>query len=135
MLWSQRPHSIGKCATAECQSYSPGLDPVSVTRRPSAGNPDQQDWNPSSNTSIQEQTWNVEVLQARPDLGAHTVLSATELAEMALYGLAAVGFLRRSGRFHHQFFGWLAISAPTRPIVDRSERPAAIVARRVSGRR
>ena len=29
--------------------------------------------------------------------------------------------------------GWLAISAPTRPIVDRSERPAAIVVRRVSG--
>ena len=29
----------------------------------------------------------------------------------AVYVLAAVGFLRRSGRFHDQYFGWLAISA------------------------
>lgn len=48
-------------------------------------------------------------LLARPDLDA--ALPATELGVAALYGLAAVGFLRRSGRFHDQFFGWLAIAA------------------------
>lgn len=49
-------------------------------------------------------------LQARPDPGV-SPLPVTELVVAAVYGLAAAGFLRRSGRFHDQFFGWLAISA------------------------
>jgi signal transduction histidine kinase len=50
-------------------------------------------------------------LPARPGVDADAVLPATELAVAALYVLAAVGFVRRSGRFHDRFFGWLAISA------------------------
>jgi signal transduction histidine kinase len=46
-----------------------------------------------------------------PDLHADAVLSALEVAVAAIYGLAAVGFLRRCGRFHDEFFGWLAVAA------------------------
>jgi len=42
---------------------------------------------------------------------ADAVLSALEAAVAATYGLAAVGFLRRSERIHDEFFGWLAIAA------------------------
>ena len=48
---------------------------------------------------------------AQPDPDAYTALPATELVVAATYGMAAAGFLRRSGRFHDQFFGWLAVSA------------------------
>jgi signal transduction histidine kinase len=47
----------------------------------------------------------------RPDLDIAAVLPAVEVAVAAIYGLAATGFLRRSGRFHDEYFGWLAVSA------------------------
>jgi signal transduction histidine kinase len=47
----------------------------------------------------------------RPDLDIPAILSVTEVAVAAIYGLAAAGFLRRSGRFHDEYFGWLAVSA------------------------
>ncbi len=50
-------------------------------------------------------------LPVGPDLHADAVLPALEVTLAAIYGLAAVGFLRRSDRFHDQFFGWLAIAA------------------------
>jgi len=50
-------------------------------------------------------------LLARPDLRADAVLPAVEVTVAAIYGLAAVGFLRRSERSHDEFFGWLAIAA------------------------
>lgn len=46
-----------------------------------------------------------------PDLHADAVLSAVEVGVAATYGLAAVGFLRRSERFRDEFFGWLGIAA------------------------
>jgi len=48
---------------------------------------------------------------AGPDLRADVVLPALEITVAAIYGLAAAGFLRRSGRFRDEFFGWLAIAA------------------------
>jgi signal transduction histidine kinase len=50
-------------------------------------------------------------LPVGPDLHADAVLPALELMVAAVYGLAAVGFLRRSERFHDEFYGWLAIAA------------------------
>src|SRR5215472_2868634 len=47
----------------------------------------------------------------RPDLYAQPTVPALHLFIMILYGLAAVGFLRRSERFGDEFFGWLAIAA------------------------
>jgi signal transduction histidine kinase len=46
-----------------------------------------------------------------PDLHADAVLSAVQVAVAAMYGLAAAGFLRRTGRFHDEFPDWLAIAA------------------------
>jgi signal transduction histidine kinase len=46
-----------------------------------------------------------------PDPYAGTVLPALEVTVAAIYGLAAVGFLRRSERFDDEFSGWLAIAA------------------------
>jgi signal transduction histidine kinase len=39
------------------------------------------------------------------------VLLALDVAVAAAYGLAALGFHRRSERLHDEFFGWLAIAA------------------------
>jgi signal transduction histidine kinase len=50
-------------------------------------------------------------LLAGPDLRSDAVLPALEVTVAAIYGLAAAGFLRRSERFHDEFFGWLAIAA------------------------
>ncbi len=48
---------------------------------------------------------------AQPALRSHPALFAFELLVASLYGLAAVGFLRRSRRFADEFFEWLAIAA------------------------
>jgi signal transduction histidine kinase len=48
---------------------------------------------------------------AQPAIHAHPALFVFELLVAVLYGLAAVGFLRRSRRFGDEFFGWLAIAA------------------------
>ena len=48
---------------------------------------------------------------ARPDLHAHPALLAMQLVMAVLYGLAAAGFLRRSGRYGDEFLGWLAVAA------------------------
>ncbi len=50
-------------------------------------------------------------LAAGPDLHSGAALPALEITAAAFYGLAAAGFLRRSERFHDEFYGWLAISA------------------------
>jgi signal transduction histidine kinase len=50
-------------------------------------------------------------LPVGPDLHADAVLPALEVTVAAIYGLAALGFLRRSERFHDEFFGWLAVAA------------------------
>jgi signal transduction histidine kinase len=47
---------------------------------------------------------------ARPDLHPHLAQLALQLAVAALYGMATVGFLRRSRRLGDEFFGWLAIA-------------------------
>ncbi len=47
----------------------------------------------------------------RPDLNHHVTMAAAEIALAAIYGVAAVGFLRRSERSRDEFFGWLAIAA------------------------
>jgi signal transduction histidine kinase len=47
----------------------------------------------------------------RPALGADTRLLTLELVVAAVYGVAAQGFLRRSGRCDDEFFGWLAVAA------------------------
>jgi signal transduction histidine kinase len=47
----------------------------------------------------------------RLDLYAQPTVPALHLFMMLLYGLAAVGFLRRSQRLGDEFFGWLAIAA------------------------
>jgi signal transduction histidine kinase len=46
-----------------------------------------------------------------PDLHADALLPTLEVTVATTYGLAAVGFLRRSERFHDEFFGWLAVAA------------------------
>jgi signal transduction histidine kinase len=46
---------------------------------------------------------------ARPDLHPHLPQLTLQMAVAALYGLATVGFLRRSRRFGDEFFGWLAV--------------------------
>lgn len=48
---------------------------------------------------------------AQPELHAHPALFAFELLVALLYGLAAMGFFRRSKRFNDEFFEWLAIAA------------------------
>jgi signal transduction histidine kinase len=48
---------------------------------------------------------------AWPDLHAQPAVLALQLFMTLLYGLAAVGFLRRSRRLGDEFFGWLAIAA------------------------
>jgi signal transduction histidine kinase len=53
----------------------------------------------------------VRSMLARPDLETYTPLPATELVVAVIYGLAAAAFLRRSGRFRDQYYGWLAIAA------------------------
>ena len=51
------------------------------------------------------------VSSARPDLHPRLAQLALQLAVVLLYGLATVGFLRRSRRLGDEFFGWLAIAA------------------------
>jgi len=46
---------------------------------------------------------------ARPDLHPHLAQLAFQLAVAGLYGMATVGFLRRSRRLGDEFFGWLAV--------------------------
>jgi signal transduction histidine kinase len=48
---------------------------------------------------------------ALPALHAHPALFTFELLVALLYGLAAIGFLRRSARFGDEFLGWLAVAA------------------------
>jgi signal transduction histidine kinase len=48
---------------------------------------------------------------ARPDLPAQPAVLALQLFMTLLYGLAAIGFLRRSRRLGDEFFGWLTIAA------------------------
>jgi signal transduction histidine kinase len=48
---------------------------------------------------------------ARPDLHPHLPQLALQLAVAVVYGVATVGFLRRSRRHGDEFFGWLAIAA------------------------
>ncbi len=48
---------------------------------------------------------------AQPALHSHPALFAFELLVALLYGLAAIGFLRRSRRFSDEFFEWLAVAA------------------------
>jgi signal transduction histidine kinase len=50
-------------------------------------------------------------LLARPNPMAGRMLIAFRAAMAATYGLAAVGFRRRSRRSHDEFFGWLAVAA------------------------
>jgi signal transduction histidine kinase len=50
-------------------------------------------------------------LSERLVLHADAVLLGSEVTVAVIYGLAAVGFLRRSERFRDEFFGWLAIAA------------------------
>jgi signal transduction histidine kinase len=47
---------------------------------------------------------------ARPDLHPHLAQLALQLAVAGLYGMATVGFLRRSRRLGDEFFGWLAVA-------------------------
>jgi len=55
--------------------------------------------------------WLSPVPRVRPDLYAQPAVLALQLLMTLLYGLAAVGFLRRSQRFGDEFFGWLAVAA------------------------
>lgn len=48
---------------------------------------------------------------ARPDLHAQPAVLWLQLVMTLLYGLAAIGFLRRSRLLGDEFFGWLAIAA------------------------
>jgi signal transduction histidine kinase len=50
------------------------------------------------------------VSPARADLHVIPVQLILELAVAALYGMATIGFLRRSRRHGDEFFGWLAIA-------------------------
>jgi signal transduction histidine kinase len=45
------------------------------------------------------------------ELGGPSLLLTLQLALAVLYGVATVGFLRRSRRLDDEFFGWLAIAA------------------------
>jgi signal transduction histidine kinase len=47
----------------------------------------------------------------QPSLRDHAALVALELLVALVYGLAAMGFLRRSRRLGDEFFGWLAVAA------------------------
>jgi signal transduction histidine kinase len=47
---------------------------------------------------------------ARPASGPHLAQLVLQLTVAALYGVATVGFLRRSQRLNDEFFGWLAIA-------------------------
>ena len=47
----------------------------------------------------------------RPDTSTYAGLLALEVVMTAVYGLAALGFLRRSERPHDELFGWLAVAA------------------------
>jgi signal transduction histidine kinase len=49
--------------------------------------------------------------QARPDLYAQPAVLTLQLFMMLLYGLAVVGYLRRSRRLGDEFYGWIAIAA------------------------
>jgi signal transduction histidine kinase len=49
--------------------------------------------------------------QVRPGFHGQPLLLALELLVALLYGLAAMGFLRRSKRLGDEFFGWLAVAA------------------------
>jgi signal transduction histidine kinase len=48
---------------------------------------------------------------ARPDLRTQPAVLGLQLFMTLLYGLAAIGFFRRSRRMEDDFFGWLAIAA------------------------
>jgi signal transduction histidine kinase len=48
---------------------------------------------------------------ARPEFGVPSVLLTLQLALAVLYGVATVGFLRRSRLLDDEFSGWLAIAA------------------------
>jgi signal transduction histidine kinase len=50
-------------------------------------------------------------LQALPELAQPSALPTLQLASAVVYGLATVGFLRRSHQLGDEFFGWLAIAA------------------------
>jgi signal transduction histidine kinase len=50
-------------------------------------------------------------LPVRPDLHARPAVLALQLLMSLLFGLAAIGFLRRSRRLNDEFLGWLAIAA------------------------
>ncbi len=50
-------------------------------------------------------------LSVRPGLRTAAALLASELIVAVIYGLTAVGFVRRAERYHDEFFGWLAIAA------------------------
>ena len=52
-----------------------------------------------------------QALAVRPGLRAAAALLVSELMVAVIYGLAAVGFVRRAERYHDEFFGWLAIAA------------------------
>lgn len=47
---------------------------------------------------------------AQPELDPDLKLFALQLAAATLYGVATVGFLRRSQRLGDEFFGWLAVA-------------------------
>jgi signal transduction histidine kinase len=49
--------------------------------------------------------------QAQPGFHGQPLLIVLELLVAMLYGLAAIGFLRRSRRLGDEFFGWLAVAA------------------------
>ena len=48
---------------------------------------------------------------ARPDVPLHLALVGLQLGMAVLYGVAAVGFLRRFRRGRDEFLGWLAVAA------------------------
>jgi signal transduction histidine kinase len=48
---------------------------------------------------------------AGPSLHSDAALAALEITVAAIYGLAAVGFLRRAEQYNNDYFCWLAISA------------------------
>jgi signal transduction histidine kinase len=50
-------------------------------------------------------------LSVWPGLRADAVLLVSELIVAVIYGLTAVGFVRRAQRYRDEFFGWLAIAA------------------------
>jgi signal transduction histidine kinase len=48
---------------------------------------------------------------ARPDLSAHPAILVIQLAAAVLYGVAAIGFLRRAERTGDDFAGWIAVAS------------------------